>query len=477
MEQQSLMIVERFFTPGLAQVAYLVADEGTGDVAVIDPRRDVQDYLDWAAERGFRISAILETHVHADFVSGALELAHATGAPIFSSRLGNQEFDHRPLQDGDRIPVGGLSLEARWTPGHTPEHVAFLLFDPAVGAEPRAMFSGDLIFAGEIGRPDLLGEAHTKQLAGQLFDTLRHRLADLSDDLLVYPGHTAGSACGRKIGDAAVTTLGAERQFTYAFQFEDEVEFIRAILHEMPAPPPYYPKMKVVNRVGPALLESLPEGAALSAQEVASAMANGALVIDAREEQSFDRAHIPGSYYAGSRSDAIAWVGWRAPYDQPVILLLDRDEDYPFFVNELHRIGIDTIAGYLAGGIDVWLDSGGAVERLEVLSPERFQQLLGDQPAARLFDVRTLDEWRSGHIAKAANEFAGDLAAGGNGIQAEKDELVLLACASGYRSRVAASLLQARGLSRIIQLDGGMDAWDAAGLPVERDRGGLEWAS
>jgi len=234
--------------------------------------------------------------------------------------------------------------------------------------------------------------------------------------------------------------------------------------------------MKVVNRVGPAFLEALPEGAALSAREVASAMADGALVIDAREEQSFDRAHIAGSYYAGSRSDAIAWVGWRAPYDQPVILLLDQDEDYPAFVTELRRIGIDNVAGYLAGGIDVWLDSGGAVERLDVLSPERFQQLLGDHPAARLFDVRTLDEWRSGHIATAANEFAGDLAAGG-GIEAEKDELVLLACASGYRSRVAASLLQARGLSRIVQLDGGMDAWDAAGLPVERDQGGLGWAS
>ncbi len=464
------MIVERIFTPGLAQVAYLVADEMTGDVAVIDPRRDVQAYLAWASERGFRVSAILETHVHADFVSGALELAHATGAPVYSSRLGEQEFDHRPLRDGDRIPVGRLALEARWTPGHTPEHLVFLLFDPEASADPQAMFSGDLIFAGEIGRPDLLGEAHTTHLAGQLFETLRYRIADLADDLLVYPGHTAGSACGRKIGDATMTTLGAERQRTYAFQFTDETEFIRAILHEMPAPPPYYPRMKVVNKVGPALLASLPAGTALSAAEVEQAMTRGALVIDVRDERDFDRAHIPGSYYAGSQPDAIAWVGWRAPYDQPVMLLLDHDADYPAAANELRRIGIDTIAGYLAGGIDAWIANGGPVDRLEVLSPERFQQLLGDQPAAKLFDVRTLDEWRSGHIAHASNEFAGDLAAGGRGIEAENDELILLACASGYRSRVAASLLHARGVSRIVQLDGGMEAWDAAGLPVERPR-------
>lgn len=462
------MIVERVFTPGLAQVAYLVADESTGDVAVIDPRRDIQFYLDWATDHNFRITSILETHVHADFVSGALELAHATGATIYSSRLGDQEFDHHPLHDGDRIAVGGLFLEARWTPGHTPEHLVFLLFDPASSTEPQAMFSGDLIFAGEIGRPDLLGENHTKELARQLFETLRSRIADLPDSLLVYPGHTAGSACGRKIGEATVTTLGAERQFTYAFQFADEAEFIHAILHEMPTPPPYYPHMKLVNRVGPALLQDIASGTPFAPDEIADAIENGALLIDMRPEQAFDRAHIRGSYYAGARSDAIAWIGWRAPYDRPVMLLLEQDEDYPVAVNELRRIGIDTIAGYLAGGIETWLDSGRAVDRLQTLSPEQFQTMLGDHPAATLLDVRTLDEWRSGHIDRSTNEFAGALAAGAE-IATENDELILLACATGYRSRVAASLLQARGLSRIVQLDGGMDAWDAAGLPVERN--------
>lgn len=469
------MIIDRVFTPGLAQVAYLIADESTGDVAVIDPRRDVQIYLDWAAERNLQITAILETHVHADFVSGALELQQATGAPIFSSRLGDQEFDHHALRDGERVPVGNLILEARWTPGHTPEHIVFLLFDPTSSSSPQAMFSGDLIFAGEVGRPDLLGEAHTRDLARQLFQTLTHRIADLPDDLLIYPGHTAGSACGRKIGDAATTTLGAERRYTYAWQYDDENAFIRGVMDEMPAPPPYYPRMKVVNRVGPALLATLPEGEALSADQVAREITNGAVIVDARDEAAFDQAHIRGSFYAGDRSDFIYWVGWRAPYDLPVVLLLDRDEDYPAFVTELRRIGIDNVAGYLAGGIERWIESGGAIDQLQVLSPERFQELLGQESTAVL-DVRSRDEWKSGHIENARNAFAGDISAGAE-VDLDEDALVMLTCATGYRSRVAASMLQSRGVSRIAQLDGGMDAWDAAGLPVERMMEGGTWGS
>ncbi|MCA9860097.1 MAG: MBL fold metallo-hydrolase [Thermomicrobiales bacterium] len=463
------MIIDRVFTPGLAQVAYLVADERTGDVSVIDPRRDVQVYLDWANERNLRISAILETHVHADFVSGALELHNATGAPIYSSQLGDQEFDHRRLQDGNRVSVGELILEARWTPGHTPEHIVFLLFDPASSESPQAMFSGDLIFAGEVGRPDLLGATHTERLARQLFQTLTHRIADLPDDLVIYPGHTAGSACGRKIGDAAATTLGAERQFTYAYQFDNEADFVQGIMDEMPAPPPYYPRMKLVNRVGPDPIASLPAGEAMTVDEVSAAVAAGALIVDARDERSFDRAHIRGSFYAGSGVDFVAWVGWRAPYDQPIVLLLDRDEDYQAFQTELHRIGIDAVAGYLDGGIDAWLDRGQPVDRLQALSPEQFQSMLQASDDVVLLDVRSRDEWKLGHIERARNEFAGDISAGAE-VETGDAEIVMLTCATGYRSRVAASMLESRGVASLVQLDGGMDAWDAAGLPVAYDR-------
>jgi len=206
------MIVDRIFTPGLAQVAYLVADEDAGILAVIDPRRDIDAYLDWASARGLMITAILETHVHADFVSGARELAAATGAPIYASRLGNQEFPHHTLDDGDLIAVGRVALQAFWTPGHTPEHMSYLLVDPVQGNRPLALFSGDLLFVGEVGRPDLLGAEHTRVLAGHLYDTFVYRLTPLHDDVIVYPGHTAGSSCGKKIGDAPQTTMGYERE-------------------------------------------------------------------------------------------------------------------------------------------------------------------------------------------------------------------------------------------------------------------------
>ena len=235
------MILDRVYTPGLAQVAYLVADETAGLVAVIDPRRDVECYLDWAAERGLRIAAILETHVHADFVSGARELAAATGAPIYASRLGEQSFFHEPVGDSDEVAVGRLRLRALWTPGHTPEHLAYLLIDPDRGPDPVALFSGDALFVGEVGRPDLLGAEETQRLAGQLYHTVVDRLSRLEDDVVVYPGHTAGSACGKKIGAAPQTTMGQEKRFSYAFQARAKDAFVRMVLAGMPKPPSLLP--------------------------------------------------------------------------------------------------------------------------------------------------------------------------------------------------------------------------------------------
>ena len=247
------MIIDRVYTPGLAQVAYLVADEAAKVAAVIDPRRDIEAYLEWAAMRELRIEAALETHVHADFVSGARELAAATGATIYASRRGNQEFPYHPLDDWDEVAVGRLRLRAFWTPGHTPEHLGYLLIDPAAGPDPIALFSGDVLFSGEIGRPDLLGSAQIQELANQLYDTVANRLSRLPDEVVVYPGHTAGSPCGKKIGDAPQTTIGQEKRFNYAFQVRNKDEFVRTVMEGMPGPPAYYPTMKRVNKAGPVL--------------------------------------------------------------------------------------------------------------------------------------------------------------------------------------------------------------------------------
>jgi hydroxyacylglutathione hydrolase len=460
------MIVDRIYTPGLAQVAYLVADEARGEAAVIDPRRDVDAYLAWARDRGFSITAILETHVHADFVSGSLELQRETGAPIYASRLGRQDFPHTPLDDGDRIALGGLMLEARWTPGHTPEHMVFLLIDLAQGERPLAMFSGDLLFVGEVGRPDLLGSARTRELAEQLHETFTSRLDDLANDVIVYPGHTAGSSCGKKIGGAPQTTLGQERLFNYALQHRDREAFIEAIMAGMPSPPAYYPRMKVVNKEGAPLMSTLATGDALPVHEVERLLDGGAVLIDARSESSFDRAHITDAFYAGSDPDFVNWVGWLAPYEKQVVLLLDRDEDYSGVVNELRRIGVDDVAGYLEDGIQAWIASGRPVRSSDTISPADLQGEIAQGGRISVLDVRTADEWKSGHIPGAVHRFAGDITTGAE-VGLPPSQPIALTCASGYRSRVAASLLGSRGFRNLIQLEGGMDAWKNRGLPVE----------
>lgn len=460
------MIVDRIFTPGLAEVSYLVADESALAVAVIDPRRDIDVYLAWAAAREMSISAILETHVHADFVSGAWELHTATGAPIYASHLGNQEFEHVALENGDQVPVGSLILEALWTPGHTPEHLAYQLIDPEVRPDPIAIFTGDLLFVGEVGRPDLLGSAHTDDLATMLFETIQTRLDHLADDVIVYPGHTAGSSCGRKLGEAPHSTMGAERAANYALQFGERDAFVAAVMDRMPTPPAYYPTMKTLNRVGPAPLTALDSGRSLSAEEVASLREEHAAIVDARDAYAFDQAHIPGSYYAGNSADFINWVGWLAPYDRPIVLVLDDDNQYPAFLTELRRIGLDNVAGYLQGGMPAWQSSGREVASLRRISPDGLKASIDAGEALAIVDVRTEVEWIDEHIPGSRNTFAGDIVIGAQAPDSS-GSVIALTCASGYRSRVAASLLQARGIENIVQLEGGVDAWRNQGLPLE----------
>lgn len=460
------MKLERFNTPGLAQVAYGIADPSTKQAAVIDPRRDIAPYLAWAARHGYTIVAVLETHVHADFVSGARELAAATGAPIYAGRLGESAFPHVPLDDGDVIDVGNLKLQAFWTPGHTPEHMSFLLIDPALGALPSALFSGDVLFAGEIGRPDLLGEERQDQLIEQLHDTVYNRLARLPDDVIVYPGHGAGSPCGKNIGETDMSTIGREKQFNYAFLAGSKEDFVRSVMAGMPRPPAYYPTMKAVNKHGPTLLRDVPTGAPLNAGEVAALQEQGALVIDARLPEDFAKGHVPGAVSVGLGPNFAIWVGWLTPYDRDVVLVLADDSQYSEALTELHRIGVDRVKGYLRGGIQAWRASGMPLDQLKELSVEDLALRLDDhQSDIRVLDVRDATERAGGHIPGSRNVSAGAIAQGAE-VDLDDDAPVAVICGSGYRSMVAASLLQGRGLTNVMSIPGGMGAWTKSGLPV-----------
>jgi len=462
------VIIDRIFTPGLAQVAYLVADEGAGQVAVIDPRRDVDAYLKWADERGFRIVAILETHVHADFVSGSLELAAATGAPVYTSRLGSQDFPHRALNTGDEIRVGAITLRAVWTPGHTPEHLSYLALDPGTGA-PEALFTGDTLFVGEVGRPDLLGEGKTQYLVEQLYQTLGERLAPLDDAVTIYPGHTAGSSCGRQIGAAPQSTLGAERRTSYAFRAETKQQFGHVVLDDMPPPPTYYPVLKRVNKAGAALQATLPDGEPLVPAVVADRQEAGALVIDTRSPEAFGAGHIPGARFAGLGPSFTAWMGWLAPYDRDLVLVLEDDGQYIEARTDLRRIGLDQVAGYLAGGIDAWRAAGNPVNAIpQVTVRELAARLPANGASPLVLDVRRDDEWDSGHIAGAVHRFAGEIVQGAEPPFGPQSPAYVI-CGTGYRSSVVTGELQARGYTALTNVIGGMEAWDAAGLPVTTD--------
>lgn len=453
------LLIDRMYTPGLAQVAYMVADTESREVAIIDPRRDVDVYIDWAQARQMTIVAILETHVHADFVSGAPELGARTGAPVYASRMGESEFPHRPIDDGDEVRVGALTLRALHTPGHTPEHMAFLLLTPG-SAEPQALFSGDALFVGDVGRPDLLGREATLGLSRQLFQTVTTRLKTLPDDVRVYPGHTGGSACGKQIGDEPETTIRNERIGNYAFQHDEQDAFIEAVMTGMPKPPAYYPELKKVNKRGATPVGDLPQPRGMDGDDVISARDAGALVLDVRSMEAFEAGHIPGAIFAGFGPNFHMWVGWMAPYDRDIVLVDEDGTVIDEVVTALRQIGIDRIRGYLQGGMAAW---SGARETLVSMTPTE----AASDDGLRILDVRSDEEWASGHAPGARHAFLGDLAQGGDApAELSPDDRIAVVCGTGFRSTIASSILQARGFTNLVNVGGGMDRWVAEEQPV-----------
>jgi hydroxyacylglutathione hydrolase len=461
------MFMQRVFTEGLAQASFVVGSDTTQQAFVVDPRRDVDDYLEIASAHGLTISHVFETHIHADFASGARELAAQTGARIYLSRAGQSEFNHTPVDDGDVIEIGELRIEVLLTPGHTPEHICLLATDTSRPAAAPLLFSGDTLFAGSVGRPDLLGADQTLALAQAMYHTIHDRLIRLDDAVIVYPGHGAGSACGKQIGDDPSTTIGQEQRFNYAFQPTTEEAFVRLMLEGLPASPPYFPVMKKLNKRGPAILGDIPVPRRLDVNDLRALQAGkwGAItLLDIRPAASFGRAFLRGALNIGLGPSLPTWAGWAVRYDRPIALVVAGEADAAEAVTHLIRIGLDAVCGYAVADLSEWEDGDLHTQHIDQLDPAEARRRI-DIGQLQVLDVRNPDEWDSGHIDRARHLPVGQLAHGeSDGLDPERP--VATVCASGFRSSLAASVLKGRGFDDVANITGGMDAWKAGGLPT-----------
>lgn len=463
------MKIERFEAPGLAHYSYVVSSEG--QAVVIDPKRDVDTYVSYAAANGLKITHILETHIHADYASGALELARQTGAEMWLSAHDTGEdfeyqFPHHAMKDGDELHIAEMRFVALHTPGHTPEHLSFALYDTKRSCEqPLAMFSGDFVFVGSLGRPDLLGEAAKLKLAKSLYRSVTEKLTSFSDGVEVYPAHGAGSMCGAGMSDRPQTTLGYERLCNAFFHEKDEKDFVARILGNVPPFPDYYRRMKKVNSDGPKLLNGLPGEKALSVAEAKKAIDGGAIVLDLRRPEAFGGAHIPGAINIGGGNSLAMWASWVLPYDTPILLVGDAASDYEQARRALIRVGLDDVIGHLKGGVIAWIEAGMEQAHLPQISVEE----LHAKRDPYVVDVRGDGEWNGGHIEDAQHLMAGDVPKRMAEIDKTRDVHVI--CGTGYRSSVASSLLQRAGYRSIFNVVGGMTAWRKRGLPVTTAEG------
>lgn len=468
------MLFERFEDKGLAQYSYAVGCQKSGKVAIVDPRRDVDVYLYFAEEQSIEIAYVLETHVHADYASGARELAERTGAELLVSGYDLGEafqvsFPHRDFMEGETLEIGSARIEALHTPGHTPEHLSFLVYDLARSKETAMlMLSGDFLLIGSLGRPDLLGDDETRALAEKLFTSVREKLAKLPDGLEIHPAHGAGSMCGSGMSGRPVSTLGFERAANpYLNPDLSRTELIDKLLSTTPPFPDYYRRMKKINSEGPALLNGLPGLQEIEAEEFHKLVDSGHLVIDLRDHLAFGGAHIPDSFGIGFGSNLSTWAAWVVPYDRPVLLVPGSPNDVEDAVRALVRVGLDDIRGSLKGGIATWREAALPLSQTAQTTPAQLQEKLDGAEEIRVLDVRTDQEWEAGHI-EGANHIPGGDPSNRTGEIPEDGKRLAVICGSGYRSTVAASVLERAGFRNLLNVTGGMSAWQRAGLPVVR---------
>jgi hydroxyacylglutathione hydrolase len=475
------VLLKRFFHEGLAQASYLIGCQQTGEALIVDANRNLGQYIAAAKAAGLRITHVTETHIHADYLSGSRELARTTGATLFLSAEGGQEWQYKFaredgatfLQDGDTFAVGNVRIEAMHTPGHTPEHLTFLVADTLASPQPIGALTGDFIFVGDVGRPDLLEraagvEGSMRGGAKLLFESLRRFTERCPDWLQLWPAHGAGSACGKSLGEMPQTTLGYEKLTSWAFQIDREEAFVEAVLDGQTEPPTYFATMKRVNRDGPPDLGGFKTPRRLDAEVLRGALERREYVVDLRRADEFAASHLPGTISIPLTRAFVGYAGWVLPYDRDIYLLTGGTDEEPAenAAAELAMIGLDRIAGWSGGDVvSAIVAGGGQTVSSDRVAPADVAARVAD--GAVVVDVRSTPEWKTGHLPNSVHAQLGRLLPAL--AETPHAKPIVLLCNTGSRSAIGASLLEREGFTNVSNLIGGITAWRREGRPTEVD--------
>jgi len=467
------MYFKQFYLGCLAHASYLIGSDG--EAAVVDPQRDVDQYIEVANAQNLRIKYIIETHLHADFVSGHRELADKTGAEIVFGKEAGATFPHRAVKDGDELTIGRVKLRIMETPGHTPESICVLASEAEKKKEagedacvPK-LLTGDTLFIGDVGRPDLAGgRGYTSQdMAAMMYDSLHNKVLALRDDVEVYPAHGAGSMCGKNLSTDTSSTIGQQRKFNYALQPMSKDEFVRMMTTDLPEAPAYFPKDAEINRGGAASLEELPPLRSMTPAEVAECAKHGCIVLDVRAADEFGADHVPGSMNIGLGGQFASWAGTLIPMTAPIVLVAESEAKAEEARLRLARVGLENIKGHLAGGIDAWKEVDFEVAIVPQINVADLKHLIDSRPDLQVLDVRRAAEYESGHVPRAVTSPLAKLRESLPSLAFDPAKTTTVICAGGYRSSAATSLLQAAGFSDLLNVTGGTAAWIKAGYEVE----------
>jgi len=459
------MYFKQFYLGCLAHASYLIGSEG--EAAVVDPQRDVDQYIAEAEAQNLKIKYVIETHLHADFVSGHRELAARTGAEIIFGAKANAQFPHRPVSDGDELAVGKVGLQILETPGHTPESISVLVTDAAESKAPAKVLTGDTLFIGDVGRPDLVGSKGftPEQMAAMLYNSLHQKLLKLDDSVEVYPAHGAGSLCGKKMSKETSSTIGQQRRFNYALQPMAKDAFVKMMTTDLPEAPAYFPKDAEINRGGAAPLAEVVHPEKLSPAEVHALAGQGAVLLDVRSSTAFGAGHVPGSLNIGLGGQFASWAGMLIPLGSPIVIITDDQAEVMEAATRLARVGHENVKGFLDGGVQNWHQAGYEIGFVIQITVDELKDWIDDKRDFQLIDVRQPGEHESGHAPRTANIQLAKLEEKLDAFDPQGATVVI--CAGGYRSSAGTSILARRGFSKLFNVIGGTSAWINAGYPTD----------